>query len=218
MIAIETNTPSAVARSNRPALEIRFEFVDGSRQSFIQHDPKAAEDIRKRIHPALLFTQSRIVVADEYSKSVFVCGEINRVDLIWTDSGFSKLPPDHLDLVELTEAEFRQCVPLNDPTLLQKREQRRSVGDPLVSFLDLRMRGGNPVYLMNEIVVQLPAENLSFMHRLLSKGSYGIRLREGGQGWLNLHNLIGYTVYPGVAELPADTWMADSKGAYETEL
>ena len=210
IMAIETETPPAAKSTGAAALEVRFEFVDGSRQSFIQQDAKTAEDIRKRIHPALLFTQSRIVVADEYSKSVFVCAEINRVDLICTESGFSKLPPDHLDLVELTEAEFRQCVPLNDPTLLQKREQRRSVGDPLVSFLDLRMRGGSHVFLMNEIVVQLPAENHTFMHRLLSKGSYGIRLREGGQGWLNLHNLIGYTVYPGVPELPADTWMAQS--------
>jgi hypothetical protein len=39
----------------------------------------------------------------------------------------------------------------------------------------------------------------------------GIRLAEGGQGFLNLENLIGYTVYPGVGEVPADAWMAQPK-------
>src|SRR5882762_704484 len=211
MIAIETNTRASTKRSSHPALEIRLYFVDGSKKTFIQHDGEMAESIRNQIHPALLFTQSRIVVADDYSKSVFVCAQINRVDLIFDSSGFSRIPPDHLDLVELTEAEFRQCVPVSDPALLQKREHPRQVGDLLVSFLDLRMRGGSHVYLMNEIVVKLPAENQSFMQRLLSKGTYTIRLREGGHGLLNLQNLIGYTVYPGVPEVPVDTWMAQPK-------
>ena len=73
------------------------------------------------------------------------------------------------------------------------------------------MRGGSHVYLMNETVVKLPAESQSFMQRFLSKGTYGIRLREGGYGLLNLQNLLGYKVYPGVPELPADTWMAQPK-------
>ena len=213
MITVETNTRApAKWSSSGPALEIRFHFVDGSKETFIQPNPEVAEGIRNQINLGSLFHQSRIVVADDYSKSVFVGSQINRIDLIFDGSGLSRIPPDHLDLVELTEAEFHQCVPMNDPTLLQKRDHRRQVGDPLVAFLHLRMRGGSHVYLMNEIVVKLPAENHSFMQRLLSNGTYGIRLREGGYGLLNLQNLIGYTVYPGVPELPADTWMAQPKG------
>ena len=212
MIAIETNTRSPRKTNSRPALEIRFHFVDGSKKTFITANSEAAEAIRDRINLAKVFHKTRIVVADEYSKSVFVCSQINRVDFLFNGSGFSIIPPDHADLVELTKAEFDQCVPMNDPTLLQKRDHRRQVGDILVSFLHLRMRGGSHVYLMNEIVVKLPAENHSFMQRLLSNGTYGIRLREGGYGLLNLQNLIGYTVYPGVPELPADTWMAQPRG------
>ena len=208
MIAIETNTRSPRKTNSRPALEIRFHFVDGSKRTFITAKSEAAEAIRDRINLANVFHQTRIVVADDYSKSVFVCSQINRVDFLFNGSGFSIIPPDHADLVELTKAEFDQCVPMNDPTLLQKRDHRRQVGDLLVSFLHLRLRGGSHVYLMNEIVVKLPAENHSFMQRLLSNGTYGIRLREGGYGLLNLQHLIGYTVYPGVPELPADTWMA----------
>jgi len=208
MIAIETNTRCPESRSRRSALELRFYFVDGSKKTFTTANSEAAEAIRDRINLANVFHQSRIVVADDYSKSVFVCSQINRVDFLFNGSGFSRIPPDHADLVELTEAEFDQCVPVNDPTLLQKRDHPRQVGDLLVSFLHLRMTGGSHVYLMNEVVIKLPAENRSFMQRLLSKGTYGIRLRGGGYGLLNLQNLIGYTVYPGVPELPADTWMA----------
>ena len=212
MIAIETNTRSPRKTNSRPALEIRFHFVDGSKKTFITANSEAAEAIRDRINLANVFHQTRIVVADDYSKSVFVCSQINRVDFLFNGSGFSIIPPDHADLVELTKAEFDQCVPMNDPTLLQKRDHRRQVGDLLVSFLHLRLRGGSHVYLMNEIVVKLPAENHSFMQLLLSNGTYGMRLREGGYGLLNLQNLIGYTVYPGVPELPADTWMAQPRG------
>ena len=217
MIAIETTTRSPAKRSSRPALEVRFEFVDGSRQSFVQHDAEIAESIRKQIHPPLLFTQSRIVIADDYSKSVFLCAQTNRVDLIFDNLEFRNLPPDYLDVVELTPAEFRQCVPVNDPSLLERRDQRRVVGDPMVSFLHLRMMGGSHIYLMREAVAKLPAESQSFMQRLLSKGTYVIRLREGGQGLLNLENLIGYTVYPGVPELPGDAWLAQARAVCSNE-
>ena len=68
---------------------------------------EVAEGIRNQINLGNLFHQSRIVVADDYSKSVFVGSQINRIDLIFDGSGLSRIPPDHLDLVELTEAEFR---------------------------------------------------------------------------------------------------------------
>jgi hypothetical protein len=211
MITIETNTRSSRKTSSHSTLEIRFHFVDGSKETFTQANAEAAEAIRRRADSSNLFTQSRIVVADDYSKSVFVCAQVNRVDLVFKGSGHSRIPPDYADLVELTETKFHQCVPVNDPALLQRRERGLQVGDLMVSFLHLRMMGGSHVYLMREALVKLPAESQSFMQRLLSKGTYGIRLREGGYGLLNLQNLIGYTVYPGVPELPADTWMAQPK-------
>ena len=112
------------------------------------------------------------------------------------------------DLVELSEEDFRALVPLEDPSRLERRAQPRHVGDLLVSFLHLRMRGGSHIYLMNEALVKLPVENHSFMQRLLSGGNYSIRLRCGGHGFLNLSNLVGYTVYPGVPEIPSDSWIA----------
>jgi len=195
-----------------PPLEIRFQFVDGSVANFFQSDPEIAENIWSRINVAHLFTRPRIVVADDYSKSVFLASQINRIDFVFEGSDFSKIPNDHAELVELSEEDFRERVPLDDLARLERRVQPRRVGDLLVSFLHLRMRGGSHVYLMNETLIKLPVDNHSFMHRLLSGGSYSIRLQGGGQGFLHLSNLLGYTVYPGVPEIPSDSWMAVSSG------
>jgi hypothetical protein len=193
-----------------PPLEIRFQFVDGTAANFFQPDREIAENIWGRITVAQMFTRPRIVIADEYSKSVFVCSHINRIDFVFEGSDFSHIPNDHAELVELSEREFRARVPLEEPERLDKRVQPRRVGDLLVSFLHLRMRGGSHIYLMNETLIKLPVENHSFMARLLSGGCYSIRLQGGGHGFLNLSNLVGYTVYPGVPEIPNDAWMAVS--------
>ncbi len=62
---------------------------------------------------------------------------------------------------------------------------------------------------MIEFPVKLPAENQSFMQFLLSKGGFHMRLRGGGIGVVNLSHLAGYTVYPGIAQVPVDTWLAE---------
>jgi hypothetical protein len=211
MIAVETNVGSPEFHRSRPALEIRFEFVDGSEETFIQPDPAWAENLIKAVNPAHLFYQSRIVVADDYSKSVFVSSQINRIDFLFQGHGFSHIPSDHADIVELTESEFRKHVPSSNSPGLQKRIQQRRVGDLLVSFLNLRMRGGSHVYLMNETLVKLPSDNQSYMQRLLSKGPLCVRQSRGGESVLNLGNLIGYTVYPGVPEIPVDSWIAQPR-------
>src|SRR5260221_7516552 len=113
MIAIENNQGIPEMRRRPTALEVRFHFVDGSKETFVQADARAAEAVRDQINQAHLFHQSRIVVADDYSKSVFVCAQINRIDLVFDSPSFSRIPPDHAELVELTEAEFRQLVPVN---------------------------------------------------------------------------------------------------------
>ncbi len=211
MIAVETNIRPPEASRSQPALEICFQFVDGSKETFIQPDAERAEKVLRGINPVHLFYQSRIVVADDYSKSVFVCSQINRIDFLSQGHGFSHIPADHADLVELTELEFRKHVLSSDPSGPQKRTQPLPMGDLLVSFLNLRMRGGSHVYLMNETLVKLPSENHSYMQRLLSKGPLCVRQPRGGESVLNLANLISYSVYPGVTEIPADSWMAQPK-------
>src|SRR6266436_1106161 len=115
-------------RNQAPPLEIRFQFVDGSVASFFQPEPEIAENIWSRISVASLFTRPRIVIADDYSKSVFVCSQINRIDFVFAGSDFSQIPRDHADLVEISAEDFRAHVPLQDPARLERREQPRRVG------------------------------------------------------------------------------------------
>ena len=62
---------------------------------------------------------------------------------------------------------------------------------------------------MVEAPVRLPAESQSFMQFMLSKAAIHMRLRGGGIGIVNLSNLVGYNVYPGVAQIPSDAWLAE---------
>src|SRR2546427_3132259 len=202
-------TTNTTDNASRPALTIRFHLTDGSVHSFVQTDDAAARKLWEGIDPARLFVRPRIVIGSEHSKAVFVSAETVRVDFLQDSFQCWEFPGGYSDIVELSEAEFRKHAHLNEPALMAKRDQPTPVGDLLVSFVKLQMRGGRPLFVMVEVPVKLPAESQSFMQFMLSKGSVHMRLRGGGIGVLNLANLAGYIVYPGVAQIPADSWLAE---------
>jgi hypothetical protein len=205
---METN----VRGESQPALVIRVHLTDGSVESFAQNDEAAVQELWQKIEPSRLFAPPRIVLAGDHSKSVFVTAQIVRVDFVRESRQCWEFIGGYSDIVELSESEFRKNARLDQPELMAKRTQHTPVGDMLVSFLKLHMTGGNSVFVMAEFPVKLPAENQSFMRFLLSKGAFHMRLRGGGVAVVNLANLVGYTVYPGVAEVPADTWLAEPIG------
>ncbi|EEF60962.1 hypothetical protein [Pedosphaera parvula] len=196
-------------KDSAPALRIQFHLTDGSLQSFAQTDKAAAEKLWESIDPTRLFTKPRIVIGSGNSKTVFVSAEVIRVDFIQTFSQCWGFPAGYTDIVELSEEEFHKYAHLDQPALMAKREEPRPVGDLLVSFVNLRMKGGSPVFVMVEIPIKLPAESQSFMQFMLSKTAFHMRLRGGGTGVVNLANLAAYAVYPGVAQIPADAWPAE---------
>lgn len=198
-----------MSTSARPILAIRFHLTDGSVHSFVQNDSVAARNIWDAVDPARLFTRPRIVMGSEHSKAVFVSAEIIRVDFIQDSFQCWEFPGGYSDIVELSEQEFRKYAHLDEPALMAKRDQPTPVGDLLVSFVRLQMRGSRPLFVMVEAPVKLPVESQSFMQFMLSKGSVHMRLRGGGIGIVNLANLAGYIVYPGVAQIPADSWLAE---------
>ena len=194
--------------SKKPSFVIRVHLTDGSMESFTQNDEAEAQKLWDKIEPTRLFTSSRIVVAGEHSKSVYVTAQIVRVDFIQKSDACWEFPGGYSDIVELSEEDFRKNARLDQPEQMAKRNQPTPVGDLLVSFLKLHLAGGKPLFLMIEFPVKLPVENHSFMQFLLSKGGFHMRLCGGGIGVVNLGNLLGYTVYPGVPQLPADAWLA----------
>ena len=200
---------NAHAESQQPGFVIRIHLTDGSVESFVQTDEVEARGIWDRVEPSRLFAQPRLVLAGEHSKSVFVSAQILRVDFIQDTFECWQFPGGYSDVVELSEDEFKKHAHLDRPELMAKRKHPTPVGDLLVSFLKLHMVGGKPLFLMVEFPVKLPAESQSFMQFLLSKGGFHMRLRGGGIGVVNLAHLAGYTVYPGVAETPSDTWPAE---------
>jgi len=206
---MKTNT-----QSQQPGFVIRVHLTDGSVESFAQTDETEAQKLWEKIEPSRLFASSRIVLAGEHSKSVFVTAQIVRVDFIQESNECWEFPGGYSDIVELSNEEFRKNARLDQPELMAKREHHTPVGDLLVSFLKLHMAGGKNLFLMIEFPVKLPVENQSFMHFLLSKGWFHMRLCGGGIGVVNLANLLGYTVYPGVAQIPADTWLAEPMANY----
>src|SRR3989449_8266222 len=203
---MKTNTTD---NASRPALTIRFHLTDGSVHSFVQTDDAAARKLWEGVDPARLFARPRIVIGSEHSKAVFVSAETIRVDVLQDSFQCWKFPGGYSDIVELSDEEFRKHAHLDQPALLPRREHLTPTGDLLVSFVKLQMRGGRPLFVMVEIPVKLPAESQSFMQFMLSKAAVHMRLRGGGIGVLNLANLAAYTVYPGVAQIPADSWLAE---------
>lgn len=196
-------------KTTEHALTIRIYLTDGSIHSFVQPDQAAAEAIWDRIEPSRLFAHHRMVIGSEHSKAVFVSAETVRVDFVHKSLQCWEFPGGYSDIVELTEQEFLKNARLDDPKRMVRRDQPTPVGDLLVSFARLQMRGGRAVFVMIEVPVKLPAESQSFMNYMLSRSAVHMRLRGGGVGVLNLANLAGYTVYPGVAQLPSDSWLAE---------
>jgi hypothetical protein len=192
-----------------PAMLVRVHLTDGSVESFTQADEATARKTWDSIDPVRLFAQPRLVIAGAYSKSVFVGSEILRIDFVQRFCPCWQFPQGYSDVVELSEADFRKNAHLDEPELMPKREHFTPVGDLLVSFLKLNFKRSAPLFLMAEFSVKLPAENQLFMRFLLSKTGFHMRLRGGGVGVVNLAQLAGYTVYPGVAQIPSDAWLAE---------
>ena len=192
-----------------PAMIVRVHLENGSIHSFIQADEATAQKTWETVDPVRLFTQPRVVIAGEYSKSVFVGPAIVRIDFVQHFCPCWKFPEGYSDIVELSEADFRKNAHWDEPELMQKRQECTPVGDLLLSFLKLEFRNAAPLHLMAEVSVKLPAENQSFMRFLLSKTGLHMRLRGGGVGVVNLAQLSCYTAYPGVAQVPSDTWPAE---------
>lgn len=138
-------------------LTIRIHLTDGSVHSFAQSDSTIIKKLWSTIEPARLFTQRRIIVGSEHSKSVFVAAEITRVDFVHDSLEGWPFPYGYTDIVELSEEEFHRQARLGEPSQMVRRDRPNPVGDLLVSFIKLHLRGSPPLFVMVEIFAKLPA-------------------------------------------------------------
>jgi hypothetical protein len=189
-------------------MEIRIHTQEGSVETFIQDDPALADRILKEIRPATVFAADVITIAGDYSLTTFVSARINRVDLVTQDFAPWKYPADILDVVELSEDEFRQRSHLNDPARIEKRQSPKKTGECALMFGEVEMAGGNRVFLAAKIMVALPAERLQRLRMLFCASAIHFRLRQGGVAILNLKNLVRVTFNPGPDRTPIGAWPA----------
>jgi len=113
-----------------------------------------------------------------------------------------------LDVVELSEEEFRERSHLNDPARLERRRSPKQTGEFAVVFVEVEMTGGSRIFLAAEIKVALEAERLQRLHGLFSAPAVHFRLPQGGISILNPKNLVRLTFNPGPDRAPIDAWPA----------
>src|SRR5208282_4383743 len=150
-------------------MEIRIHACGGSVETYFQDNPALAARILKGIQSTKGFTGDIITIAGDYSLTTFIASRVNRVDLIAEDLPLWKHPADILDVVELSEDEFRERSHLNDPARLERRRSPKRTGEFAVGFVDVEVTGGNRIFLAAEIKVPLEAERLHRLHMLFSE-------------------------------------------------
>jgi hypothetical protein len=189
-------------------MEIRIHTQSGSVESFFQDNPALVAPILKGIQSTKVFASNIITIAGDYSLTTFASSGVNRVDLIQEDLPLWKYPNDILDVVELSEDEFRERSHLNDPARLERRRSPKQTGEFAVVFVEVEMTGGTRIFVAAKIRVGLPAERLQRLRTLFSAAAVHFRMCQGGTAILNLKNLVRFTLNPGPDVTPVDAWPA----------
>src|SRR5271165_3116455 len=124
-------------------MEIRIHTCGGSVETFFQDNPALAARILKGIQSRSIFAGESITIAGEYSLTSFVASRVNRVDLIAEELPLWKHPTDIVDVVELSEDEFRERSHVGDPSRLERRRTPKRTGEFAVVFVEVEMTGGS---------------------------------------------------------------------------
>ena len=189
-------------------MEIRIHTQSGSVETFFQDNPALVVALLRNIQSTKVFASNIITIAGDYSLTTFATSRVNRVDLIDEELPLWKYPADILDVVELSEEEFRRRSHLNDPARLERRRTPKQTGESAVAFVEVEMTGGTRIFLAAKFKVGLPAERLQRLRSLFSAAAVHFRMREGGTAILNLKNLVRFTLNPGPDVTPIDAWPA----------
>ena len=189
-------------------MEIRIHTCGGLVETFFQDNSALAARILKGTQSTKVFATNHITIAGEYSLTTFIASQVNRVDLIAEETPGWKHPEDILDVVELSEDEYRERSHLNDPARLEPRRSPKQTGDFTGVFVEVEMAGGAGIFLAAQIKVGLPAERLQRLHTLFSAAALDFRMSQGGTAILNLKNLVRFTFNPGPDLTPIDAWPA----------
>jgi hypothetical protein len=189
-------------------MEIRIHSESNSVATFFQDNPAVVSAIVKNIQSTKIFSGNILTIAGEYSLTSFATARVTRIDLVAQDLPLWKQPEDILDVVELSEEEFRKRSHLDEPSRLERRRTPKQTGQFALVFVALEMTGGTQIFLAAKIRVGLPAERLQRLRTLFSSTAVHFRARGGGTAFVNLKNLVRFTLNPGPDVTPSDAWPA----------
>jgi hypothetical protein len=189
-------------------MEIRIHTQEGSVGTFFLINPALVARMLKAIQSTKVFAGDIITIAGDYTLTTFVASRVNRVDLIGEDFPLWRYPEDILDLVELSEDEFRERSHFDDPARLLRRWSPKQTGECATVLVEVEMTGGHRLYLAAKMKVGLPAERLQRLRSLFSAAAVHVRMSRGGITILNLKNLVWFSLNPGPDVTPMDAWPA----------
>jgi len=189
-------------------LEIRIHPSNGGIQRFPQYDPQAIQQTLDRIQPERLFAQREIILATDYSQTVYPASAIARLDLVM--DGFPAWPfhRNVADIIEITQSEFARGFASHlprveaDGTTRVFSEMELTNGQRL--FREVRLK---PSRANTEAEQEtLPDDQALFLHQLLSRHGLWCRLRGGGAVLINPAHLVRMTFYRGPGTIPPNAW------------
>src|SRR5882724_13347072 len=143
-----------------PRLRICVHGVDGSVATFTQDKPALMRRILEDCQNPHFFTRDRITIAGQHSVTTFAASNIARIDLDYKRFSDWKFPQGIRNITELTEPEFLYQAALFDLVHLERRQQRRTAGEPVVVFLDIAILGGRRMFQKKMAVDELPQDRL----------------------------------------------------------
>jgi hypothetical protein len=188
-------------KNSNPSVRIRFHGVDGSVETFVQHEASLVKHILNGFQPARIFAQERITIAGGYSFTTVIASQVTRIDLVSPQLSEWDFPDGVVGAVELSERTFRGLV--SDPQLKESPETSRR--DSTMAFLDIAMVRGRHSFLAMELAAGPAADQINGLHLL---PGLSFRMRLGGISLLNFANLSRLTIHPGTAQAPAGSWFA----------
>ena len=200
---------------NKPhsLLQISIHGTDGSLSSFTQDDAASVQRILNDLQRPDFFSRVRIIIAGQSSLTILVTSKIARIDLVGEGLGKwnPKWPADAPEFTEISEHEFLFEREARDLEPADRTGRRLATGQRFAGLLDVHLLGGQHIYMKLHGITALPAERVQKIHDLLTLPGLWFRLPGAGVSLIHLSGAIKFIAYPGPAEVPAETWLANEQ-------
>ncbi|MBI1293033.1 hypothetical protein GC173_17630 [bacterium] len=188
-------------------LEIYVYTADGDCHSFYVDDQQDFAVMQRTVNPQKLFMQKQFVIAGSYFMAGFMTSEIVRVDFASAEWEAQLGGPEGRVINEVSEKEMaRRCLPkLTDP---RRSEIQPNAQSTIETYAEFGLVDGQKVCCRIEAKAGGRLDQRQFIQNITAGQGFVIDRRGGGFIVLNPSLISRWALYPGLAELPLNTWKA----------